>query len=102
MIHRGNGYRVSVPFFYEPNFDALVKPLASCVERSGKPPIHEGNTYGEHLMGKVFSNFYSKWVRLWKRLYRLIANRLSDQSKNLETTGTTTCKLISSRLKGEM
>ncbi|KAF2689980.1 Clavaminate synthase-like protein [Lentithecium fluviatile CBS 122367] len=59
VIHRGDGYRVSVPFFYEPNFDAVVKPLASCVERSGKPPIHHGNTYGEHLMGKVFSNFYS-------------------------------------------
>jgi hypothetical protein len=21
-------------------------------------PIHEGNTYGEHLLTKVFSNFY--------------------------------------------
>jgi isopenicillin N synthase-like dioxygenase len=57
VIHRGNGYRVSVPFFFEPNFDAVVKPLASCVERSGEPPMHEGNTYGEHLMAKVFSNF---------------------------------------------
>jgi isopenicillin N synthase-like dioxygenase len=52
VIHRGNGYRVSVPFFFEPNFNAMVKPLASCVE-----PTHEGNTYGEHLMAKVFSNF---------------------------------------------
>jgi isopenicillin N synthase-like dioxygenase len=59
VIHRGDGYRVSVPFFYEPNFDALVKPLKKCVERTGGTPIHEGSTYGEYLMGKVFGNFYS-------------------------------------------
>ncbi|KAF2468505.1 Clavaminate synthase-like protein [Lindgomyces ingoldianus] len=58
VIHRGEGYRVSVPFFYEPNFEAMVKPLGKCVERSGEAPVHEGNTYGEHLLGKVFNNFY--------------------------------------------
>ncbi|KAF2116211.1 hypothetical protein BDV96DRAFT_573567 [Lophiotrema nucula] len=59
VIHRGNGYRVSVPFFYEPNFNAMVKPLGKCVERTGGVPVHEGNTYGEHLLGKVFNNFYN-------------------------------------------
>lgn len=66
VIHRGDGGvngvegggRVSVPFFFEPNFDATVKPLESCVERSGRPRMHEGSTYGEHLLTKVFSNFY--------------------------------------------
>lgn len=66
VIHRGDGGvngvegggRVSVPFFFEPNFDAMVKPLESCVERSGRPRMHEGSTYGEHLLTKVFSNFY--------------------------------------------
>lgn len=58
VIHRGERYRVSVPFFYEPNFDAVVKPLAKSVERSGKEEMHEGSTYGEHLLTKVFSNFY--------------------------------------------
>ncbi|KAF2734284.1 Clavaminate synthase-like protein [Polyplosphaeria fusca] len=58
VIHRGDGYRVSVPFFYEPNFDAMVKPLQKCVERTTGVPVHEGNTYGEHLLGKVFNNFY--------------------------------------------
>jgi isopenicillin N synthase-like dioxygenase len=62
VIHRGNGYRVSVPFFYEPNFNATVKPLKKCVERTDGVPIHEGNTYGEHLMGKVFNNFYSEVI----------------------------------------
>jgi isopenicillin N synthase-like dioxygenase len=58
VIHRGNKYRISVPFFYEPNFDAVVKPLEKCVEETGGRPIHEGSTYGEHLLTKVFSNFY--------------------------------------------
>ncbi|KAF2642813.1 naringenin,2-oxoglutarate 3-dioxygenase [Massarina eburnea CBS 473.64] len=58
VIHRGDGYRVSVPFFYEPNFEAVIKPLKKCVERSGKEPIHGGSTYGEHLLGKIEGNFY--------------------------------------------
>lgn len=66
VIHRGDGGvhgpggggRISVPFFFEPNFDAMVKPLESCVKRSGRPKMHEGSTYGEHLLTKVFSNFY--------------------------------------------
>ncbi|CAI6316112.1 unnamed protein product [Periconia digitata] len=58
VIHRGDGYRVSVPFFYEPNFDAVVEPLGACVRKSGREPVHQGSTYGEHLLGKVLSNFY--------------------------------------------
>jgi isopenicillin N synthase-like dioxygenase len=58
VIHRGQQYRISVPFFYEPNFDAMVRPLEKCVQESGKAPIHQGSTYGEHLLTKVFSNFY--------------------------------------------
>lgn len=61
VIHRGNGEggsRVSVPFFYEPNFDAMVKPLKKCVAESGREEMHGGSTYGEHLLTKVFSNFY--------------------------------------------
>ncbi|KAL1594485.1 hypothetical protein SLS60_010245 [Paraconiothyrium brasiliense] len=58
VIHRGEGYRVSVPFFFEPNFESVVRPLKCCVKESGREPIHEGSTYGEHLLGKVFGNFY--------------------------------------------
>ena len=66
VIHRGDGGvhgpggggRVSVPFFFEPNFDAMVKPLQKCTRESGKPSMHGGSTYGEHLLTKVFSNFY--------------------------------------------
>ena len=58
VVHRGLGYRVSVPFFFEPNFGAVVKPLRRCVERSGRAEVHAGSTYGEHLLGKVGGNFY--------------------------------------------
>lgn len=58
VIHRGNRERISVPFFFEPGFDAEVKPLSSCVERSGRERMREGGSYGEHLLTKVFSNFY--------------------------------------------
>ncbi|KAF1929952.1 Clavaminate synthase-like protein [Didymella exigua CBS 183.55] len=66
VIHRGDGGvngaqgggRVSVPFFFEPNFDALVRPLGKCVRESGRESVHGGSTYGEHLLTKVFSNFY--------------------------------------------
>ena len=63
VIHRGDGGengkgRVSVPFFFEPNFDAVVRPLEDCVRRSGQSSMHGGSTYGEHLLTKVFSNFY--------------------------------------------
>jgi isopenicillin N synthase-like dioxygenase len=58
VIHRGEEQRISVPFFYEPNFDAVVRPLDKCVEETGGRAIHAGSTYGEHLLTKVFSNFY--------------------------------------------
>ncbi|KAG9306543.1 hypothetical protein G9A89_004740 [Geosiphon pyriformis] len=56
VIHKGNSYRVSCPFFYEPNFDARIEPLAPCLEID---PIkhHEPVIYGEHLLRKVSSNF---------------------------------------------
>ncbi|EOA91875.1 hypothetical protein ACJQWK_03066 [Exserohilum turcicum] len=62
VIHRGTRYRVSVPFFYEPAFEAVVRPLDKCVNMTvrstGDKRIHAGSTYGEHLLTKVFSNFY--------------------------------------------
>jgi isopenicillin N synthase-like dioxygenase len=59
VIHRGEGYRVSVPFFYEPNWDAVVKPLRRCVEKTGGEERYESVKYGDHLVGKLRSNFYS-------------------------------------------
>ncbi|KAH8922772.1 Clavaminate synthase-like protein [Atractiella rhizophila] len=61
VVHRGDNYRISVPFFYEPNFDAKVEPLESLVEKmkaEGKEvEKKEGVVYGEFLMSKVAGNF---------------------------------------------
>ena len=47
VVHRGGGYRISVPFFFEPNWHAKVP---------GKPDEGEA-VYGEYLMEKVRGNF---------------------------------------------
>ncbi|CAG8713380.1 4332_t:CDS:2, partial [Dentiscutata heterogama] len=51
VIHNSSNYRVSIPFFYEPNFDAKIEPLSKCLEVD---PVshHEGVVYGEHLLSK--------------------------------------------------
>lgn len=58
VIHRGGGFRVSVPFFYEPDWEAWVVPLEGAVRRSGGVARCRGVRYGEHLLGKVGGNFY--------------------------------------------
>jgi isopenicillin N synthase-like dioxygenase len=56
VIHKGDSYRISVPFFYEPNFDAKIEPLEPCLQID---PVkhHEPVMYGEHLLKKVSTNF---------------------------------------------
>ncbi|KAH9065414.1 Clavaminate synthase-like protein [Lactarius vividus] len=70
VIHRGSNYRVSIPFFFEPNFNARVAPLGAAlriqedlsftsdkchVERMGR--TYEPTVYGDFLLKKVDSNF---------------------------------------------
>ncbi|RDB14799.1 hypothetical protein Hypma_016232 [Hypsizygus marmoreus] len=63
VVHRGSNYRVSIPFFFEPNFDAHIKPLAAALrlqEAEGKnQPIEPRRSvvYGDFLLAKVGSNF---------------------------------------------
>jgi isopenicillin N synthase-like dioxygenase len=59
VIHTGDRYRVSIPFFYEPNWDAVISPLEKCVERSGGVKRSGDVVYSEHLKAKVSGNFYS-------------------------------------------
>jgi isopenicillin N synthase-like dioxygenase len=56
---RRNTHRVSVPFFYEPNFDAWVEPIPQLCGPPHAPPQRHlaGVRYGDHLQRKVFSNF---------------------------------------------
>lgn len=42
--------RYSMPFFFEPNFDAEVKCLPNCTQRGA--PQHEPCTAGQHLLQK--------------------------------------------------
>ncbi|KAF7982905.1 hypothetical protein HWV62_25170 [Athelia sp. TMB] len=64
VVHRGSNYRVSIPFFFEPNFDAKVEVLAaarrllevqSSDKESGKE--YEPVVYGDFLKKKVGGNF---------------------------------------------
>jgi isopenicillin N synthase-like dioxygenase len=56
-----NGF--SIPFFFEPNFDARVSPLAAAVrlqaDESNAPDLKDPVVYGEFLMRKVGNNFAS-------------------------------------------
>lgn len=59
VIHRGgHDWRISVPFFFEPDYDAVVKPLAPCVELMGGKDKYGEVVYGDFLRKKVESNFY--------------------------------------------
>ncbi|TFK40646.1 Clavaminate synthase-like protein [Crucibulum laeve] len=66
VVHRGSNYRVSIPFFFEPNFDAVVKPLAAarrinaCSEHTDVAKEHKSVVYGEFLVAKVGNNFDGK------------------------------------------
>ncbi|TRM60666.1 Clavaminate synthase-like protein [Schizophyllum amplum] len=65
VVHKGTNYRVSIPFFFEPNFTAHVRPLNAAlrIQKSGKD--HGGGTgtdkkpvvYGDFLLAKVGNNF---------------------------------------------
>jgi len=51
-----------LPFFFEPNFDALVMPLEAVArlrERDGLPAAEDMKAlvYGDFLVGKVGNNF---------------------------------------------
>jgi isopenicillin N synthase-like dioxygenase len=54
-----------LPFFFEPNFDALVKPLEAVArlrKREGHPavPDRKALVYGDFLVSKVGNNFDKK------------------------------------------
>eukprot|EP00252_Welwitschia_mirabilis_P001567 TRINITY_DN11448_c0_g1_i4.p1 TRINITY_DN11448_c0_g1~~TRINITY_DN11448_c0_g1_i4.p1 ORF type:complete len:249 (+),score=46.54 TRINITY_DN11448_c0_g1_i4:213-959(+) len=57
VVNSSPKYRVSVPFFYEPNFDAVVEPLKLCDDANEFKPLFERAIYGEHINRKVLTNF---------------------------------------------
>lgn len=65
VVHRGTNYRVSIPFFYEPNFSALVRPLRVALNqpdyrsKEADTKIYHPVVYGDFLLKKVGNNFDS-------------------------------------------
>ncbi|MCD7455523.1 hypothetical protein HAX54_028507 [Datura stramonium] len=57
VINNSPKYRVSVAYFYEPNFDAAIEPLDVCLRKTGGTKNFEGAVYGKHLVSKVTTNF---------------------------------------------
>ncbi|KAF8827656.1 hypothetical protein HHX47_DHR4000051 [Lentinula edodes] len=66
VVHRGINYRI--PFFFEPNFDALIKPLEAALRiqqqetttlpgNARKVKEYKPTVYGEFLLTKVSNNF---------------------------------------------
>lgn len=57
VIHKSKGnYRVSIPFFFEPNYDAFIAPLDCCITDE-RPLSFSSVVYGDHLLSKVSNNF---------------------------------------------
>lgn len=48
---REGGPRLSIPFFYKPNYDAVIEPLASCID-AGHPARYAPVTAGDHMSMK--------------------------------------------------
>lgn len=59
VIHQKKTYRVSAPFFFEPNVDAVVRPLSFVKTNSPdeEDAAEKGVVYGLHLLNKVSNNF---------------------------------------------
>ncbi|XP_047149039.1 probable 2-oxoglutarate-dependent dioxygenase At3g50210 [Vigna umbellata] len=57
VINDNSKYRVSVAYFYETNFDTAVEPLDTHKTRANGNRKFERPVYGEHLIGKVVTNF---------------------------------------------
>lgn len=51
VLTAGDRERYSIPFFFEPTFDAVVECLESCCSPEN-PPKYPSTTSGQHLIGK--------------------------------------------------
>ncbi|KAF3795846.1 putative flavonol synthase 6 [Nymphaea thermarum] len=60
VINNSPNDRISIPFFYETNFDAVVEPLDFCKEKTGGVAKFEPKMYGEYLVRKMHATFGMK------------------------------------------
>lgn len=56
VINAGDKDRYSLPFFYDPNFDAVIEPLPSCVTPEN-PQAYPVTTGGLHLLEKLGATY---------------------------------------------
>ena len=45
------------PFFFDPNYDSIIKPIPTLVSASGRPPQMEPIMFGDHQLAKTSVNF---------------------------------------------
>ncbi|KAF8407629.1 hypothetical protein HHK36_006762 [Tetracentron sinense] len=57
VINNSSEFRVSIPFFYEPNFNAVVEPLEFYKQKTGGVAKFNKVVYAEYLINKVRNNF---------------------------------------------
>lgn len=55
VINRSGRARYSNPFFFDPNMNALIEPLASCVP-AGEASQYDSVVYGDYLMARLNAN----------------------------------------------
>ncbi|XP_031478765.1 probable 2-oxoglutarate-dependent dioxygenase At3g50210 [Nymphaea colorata] len=64
VIHKVGNHspndRVSIPFFYETNVDAVVEPLDFCKEKTGGVAKFEPTMHGEYLVRKMHETYGMK------------------------------------------
>jgi isopenicillin N synthase-like dioxygenase len=56
VINRTGRERYSIPFFFDPDYDAVVECLPTC-RGPGNPPKHKPITGGEHLLAMLKATF---------------------------------------------
>jgi isopenicillin N synthase-like dioxygenase len=49
--------RISIPFFFDPNYDSIISPIEELVRKSDRPVVFEPMMYGDHLLAKTSKNF---------------------------------------------
>jgi isopenicillin N synthase-like dioxygenase len=49
--------RISIPFFFDPNYDSIISPIEDLVTKSENPVLFDPIMYGDHLLAKTSKNF---------------------------------------------